>query len=135
MINREKLHREVAFHFSFASGRGGEKVNRTASKVELRWNPLQSKCIPLAMAKRFKLKFANRHSKEGVFFLVSQKHREQFANVKDVFERFTDMLEKVEQPPRKRIPSTPPFRSIEDRLKDKKIHSETKRNRKKVISN
>ena len=135
MIDREKLQQEIGFHFSFASGKGGQKVNRTASKVEMRWYPMKSRCIPTAMAKRFKSKFPNRHSKEGAFSLVSQKHREQFANVKDVFERFIEMLQQVETPPKRRIPTTPNYRSIEDRLKEKKKRSETKKSRGRVRDN
>ena len=128
---RECLKREVSYKTSRSSGPGGQHVNKTESRVELSWNPMESGCLSESQKHMIILKLAYRLTDHGILILASEKHRSQVRNKEEVTERFLKMIATSLIPARKRHPTKPTRSSIERRIQNKKIRSELKRSRRK----
>jgi len=126
---RNCLLREIEFRTSRSSGPGGQHVNKTESRVELLWHPMESDCLNeaqiLMVAKRLK----NRITDDGVLIMVSEKYRSQHRNRADVTERFLELVTQSIVPLKKRQPTRPTRTSVEKRIRNKKIRGEIKRSR------
>jgi ribosome-associated protein len=120
---------EFSFQAARSSGPGGQHVNKTNSKVILRWNVKQSATLHPGVRKRFLDTFGSRISSEGELVLNCEEHRSQHRNRETCLERLKDMLASVAYPPKKRRPTKPTRGSKEARLKGKRHHSEKKQNR------
>ena len=121
------LH-ELAFRYSRSSGPGGQNVNKVNSRVTLLFE-VDSSSIAPGMKQRFRSQYANRISDAGEFQLSSDSFRDQTRNKEAVIERFSEMLEAVAKPPKRRKKSKPTRASKERRLTTKKVRSKTKSNR------
>lgn len=121
------LH-EVGFRYSRSSGPGGQNVNKVNSRVTLLFN-VDASIIAPGMKQRFRDRYANRISDAGEFQLSSDSYRDQTRNKEAVIERFSEMLEAVAKPPKRRKKSKPTRASKERRLTTKKVRSKTKSNR------
>lgn len=130
MINKEKILKECSFHSTRSSGKGGQNVNKVSTKVELRFDLNTSESLNDKEIERINEKLKNRISNDGVLILTSDTERTQLANKKKVIDLFFNLIEKSLIIPKKRIKTKPTNASKEKRLKDKKILSEKKRQRK-----
>lgn len=126
---RECLKQELEFRTSRSSGPGGQHVNKTESRVELLWQPRESSCLNEEQKIRVYTRLGNRMNTDGVLILVSEKYRSQHRNKADVTERFMDLVLASLVPVKKRRPSRPTRKSIEKRIRNKKIRGEIKRSR------
>lgn len=122
---------EFSFSYSRSSGPGGQKVNKTNTKVTLRWNVLESDFLKKGVKERFLKKY--RVSEDGELIIVSQRFRSQERNYSDCLEKLLEMIESVRLAPKKRKPTKPTKGSVERRLKEKKGKSDIKKMRKKPI--
>lgn len=119
---------ELTFTFSRSQGAGGQNINKVNSKATLTWDITESKCIPLAIRKRFALKF-ERYLVNDKVVIHSQRFRTQSRNKQDCIEKLEDMLNEVRTPPKKRIATRPSKAIKQKRLDAKKKHSEKKSER------
>ncbi|MDF1573717.1 MAG: alternative ribosome rescue aminoacyl-tRNA hydrolase ArfB [Bacteroidales bacterium] len=124
---RDCLAGEVQYRSSRSSGPGGQHVNKTESRVELRWCPYESACLNEAQIKVVVARLAKRITREGVLILVSEKYRSQFRNKADVTERFINLVHASLVPVKKRRPTQPSRSGMEKRIRSKKIRGEIKR--------
>ena len=129
-IFKRDFSAELKFNFSRSSGPGGQHVNKTESKVELRFNILQSKCFSEKEKERLKIKLSNKINNEGELILTCQESRSQIKNKEIVTARFLIIIENALRKNKKRIPTKPTQSSIEKRLKLKKRVAENKNFRK-----
>jgi len=120
---------EVSYRTSRSSGPGGQHVNKTESRVELIWNPGDSKCLDVDQKARLRLYLGNRLTEKGELILASEKYRSQHRNKEDVADRFLRLVAAGVTPPKKRTPTRPTRSSRENRIKHKKIRGEIKRTR------
>lgn len=113
-----------------SSGKGGQNVNKVATKVELSFNLNSS--VLLTEKEKFLLseKWSNRLSLNGVLRIVCEEDRSQSKNKEIAIKKFYDLLKKSLQKPKKRIATKPGKAIKEERLKDKKITAEKKVTRK-----
>lgn len=125
----EPLLHEIELFTSRASGPGGQHVNRTESKVELHWKLEESIALDDAQKVLLRKRLGGRLTTDGVLILTSQATRSQLKNREIVQQRFLDLVEKMLQPPKKRIRTKPGKSAVEKRLKQKKIQSEKKKRR------
>ena len=125
---RIPLH-EFEFEFARSAGAGGQNVNKVSSKARLRWRLDRSPGLPRDVRERFRRKFARRITREGEFFLVSQRYRDQGRNVQDCLDKLRDMLLGVATPPKRRVATRPGRGAKERRLSDKKRRADVKRTR------
>lgn len=120
---------ELQFTFSRSGGPGGQNVNKVSSKATLRWNPGNSPSLPDPVRDRFLAAYESRLTNDGDLLLSSGRHRDQPANVAACLSRLAEMIRSVEAAPTKRRATRPTRGSRQRRLKDKKVRSERKQNR------
>lgn len=123
---------EFEWQYARSSGPGGQNVNKVASKVLLNWNIAQNVSIPTDVKERFRQKFANRLTKDGVVQIMSDSFRDQPRNRRDCEDKLAAMLMEVAKPPKKRRATKPTRSSVETRIKEKKQRAGMKRARQKV---
>lgn len=120
---------EIDWIFTRASGPGGQKVNKTASAVQLRFDIEASRSIPPQVKMRLKRIASNKVTKEGVLIIEASEQRSQTANRQAALERLVRLLQRAWRRPSKRKPTKPSRAANERRLKAKKRRSEKKRRR------
>lgn len=122
-------------HFSFvrASGPGGQKVNKTATKVRLKWWPKESAALREAMAPREYERILRRVGKElaedGSLQVVSDRLRTREANREACLRKLAERVRAWSRKRKKRIPTSPTRASRERRLEEKKRRARIKRDR------
>ncbi len=121
---------EVNYRTSRSSGPGGQHVNKTESRVELIWDPGQSKCLKEAQKIRIQQALASRITDQGLMVLASERHRSQFRNREEVAERFLFLVRSALSEKKHRVRTRPTGASKEKRIRAKKIRGEIKRLRK-----
>jgi ribosome-associated protein len=122
---------ELEVRASRSSGPGGQGVNTTDSKVELRWNVRASTAIDEAQRARLLERLSPRLTDDGVLILTGQEHRSQHRNREAVVARFQSIVGEALTPPRKRRRTRPTRSSREKRLREKKERGEVKRLRRR----
>ncbi len=121
---------ELEVRTARSGGPGGQGVNTTDSKVELRWNLETSSALSEAQRARLRDNLGSRLTADGVLILVGQEHRSQHRNREAVVARFRAIVGEALTPPRPRRRTRPTRASKERRLDAKRRRSETKRLRK-----
>jgi ribosome-associated protein len=122
---------ELDLQASRSSGPGGQSVNTTDSKVELRWDIPASAALNPTQRDRVLQRLASRLTKDGVLILQASEHRSQHRNREAVLARFRAIVGEALEPPRTRRSTRPTRGSKERRLRAKKQRSETKALRKR----
>ncbi len=125
------LKRELDFQTSRSSGPGGQHVNRTETRVELRWNLADSACLTHSQKELLSERLGSRLTGSGELILACERHRSQYRNREEVTSRFLELIERHLKPKRKRRPTKPTKASVENRLRQKKDRSALKKTRKK----
>ena len=108
------------------SGPGGQHVNRSATRIELRWNVHTTKALTDVQRQRVMTKLASRIDGDGYVRIVAGEYRSQQQNRRAARERLAAVLARalVVAPTRK---ATRPTRaSVERRLTEKRRRSDTK---------
>ena len=120
---------EVRWRFSRSSGPGGQGVNTTDSRAEVRFDVARSAAVPEALRERALARLAGRLV-EGELVVTSSEQRSQLRNREAALERLVSLLCEATAPsPRKRRPTKPTRGSVERRLDTKRRRSATKRTR------
>jgi ribosome-associated protein len=121
--------RELRFEFTRASGPGGQNVNKRSTRATLRFSVARSPSLPAAVRARLLAIGAPRLTAQGELVISSQRFRDQGRNAADCLEKLRALLRRAATPPRPRRPSHPSRAAAERRLREKRLHSETKRGR------
>ena len=130
-MDKQQIHRELAFKAVRSSGAGGQHVNKVSSKVELSFNLPVSEGLSDMEKERLQSKLSSRLTNEGVLILQCDEARSQHKNKELVVKRFFDILKKGLEVPKKRRPTKPTKSAVEKRLKLKKMSAERKASRRK----
>lgn len=119
---------KVRFRASRASGPGGQRTNRRATKVQL-WVKIEH--LPLRSAERRLLlkKLKGRVNRRGEISVESESSRSQGLNRDAALRKLQAVIERALTRPRRRIPTTPPRGAEDRRIREKKFVSEKKRAR------
>ncbi|MEZ4744261.1 MAG: alternative ribosome rescue aminoacyl-tRNA hydrolase ArfB [Bdellovibrionota bacterium] len=129
----ELILKEIEFIYSRSSGPGGQKVNKTSTKAELRWDVEASTLISEAIKKKLLRQNPNRFSQKGILYIKSDKYRDKDGNSRECVKKLKSILEKAYKIEKLRRPTVPTKSSVEKRLLGKRKHSEKKLNRKSKL--
>jgi ribosome-associated protein len=118
---------ELQWRFSRSSGPGGQSVNTTDSRVELRYDVAATTALGPVLRRRALERLADRLV-DGVLTVTASEHRSQLLNRRAAEERLAEVLrDALAPPPRPRRPTRPSRRAEERRLETKRRRGETKR--------
>jgi ribosome-associated protein len=120
---------EISYSFSRSGGPGGQKVNKTSTRVTLLFNVDASESLSESERALVKQRLAGRIGKDGVLRVVSQQYRTQTANRREALERFVELMKAALKRERKRKRTRVPETVKEERLRSKKHRSRIKRER------
>ncbi|NJM00765.1 MAG: aminoacyl-tRNA hydrolase [Synechococcaceae cyanobacterium SM2_3_2] len=112
-----------------AQGAGGQKVNKVASAIHLRFDINASSLSPLYKERLLQLG-DGRITKVGIIIIKAQQHRTQEQNKSDALERLQALIQSVTITPTKRKP-TQPSKSA----RNKRLDHKTKRGQIKALRN
>jgi len=120
---------EIVLDFVRSSGPGGQKVNKTSSKAQLRWNVDRSVVFSDEEKSLIKTFLANRINNEGEVVLASDQERSQFQNKEFVVGLLHALVSHALTPKKKRRPTKPTRSSQRQRLESKARQSRKKEQR------
>jgi ribosome-associated protein len=120
---------EVSFEASRSSGPGGQHVQKTSTKITLRWNVWASKAFEHEEKARITQKFSNRINKSGEFILHVETHRSQHRNKQLAYKLLNNLIKMALKENKPRIETRPSKKSIQRRLRKKNIISQKKQQR------
>ncbi|QGN59102.1 alternative ribosome rescue aminoacyl-tRNA hydrolase ArfB [Nostocoides sp. HKS02] len=118
---------ELVWRFSRSSGPGGQGVNTTDSRVELRYDVANSTALSPAQRARALERLAGRLV-DGVLSVTASEQRSQLRNRETAQRRLAlEVAAAIAPPPRMRRPTRATRASVERRIAGKKRRSEIKR--------
>ena len=120
---------ELNFTATRSRGPGGQHVNKTSTRVTLRFDLANSPSLSPEQKELLLERLPTRISKQGVLRVVSQQTRSQAANRKVALERFVELLQQALALRPERKPLKIPSAAKEKRLADKKRRGYLKRKR------
>lgn len=120
---------EIEETFIQASGPGGQKVNKTASAVQLRFDAVQSPVLDDAQRKRLRLFAGRRMTAGGVLVIKARRYRSQERNREDARARLVALIQKALVPATPRRKTKPPAAVKAVRLRHKRRRGLLKRGR------
>ena len=131
-LRERGFEKELIFTASRSSGAGGQNVNKVSTKIELRFNVLESLILSEEEKAIIQIKLGNRISNEGFLIIQCQSSRSQLKNKEESVEKFFALIAKALTPVKKRKKTRPSLASKTKRLDRKKQDSSRKENRKKI---
>ncbi|MFP6664698.1 MAG: alternative ribosome rescue aminoacyl-tRNA hydrolase ArfB [Deltaproteobacteria bacterium] len=121
--------RELSFLVSRSSGAGGQAVNKTSSRVSLRWNVQDSEVLSPLLRGRLLAKLVHRISAAGLLQVHVESERSQHRNREIALERLRELIQKALLREKPRRPTKPSRGSRERRLETKKRQGRKKAER------
>ncbi len=112
-----------------SSGPGGQNVNKVASKVELRVDLGAIEGLDDAARQRLKALAAPRRDSRGRLLVTSQRTRDQARNLEDARDKVRRLVERALVVPKRRRRTRPSAGAVEKRLREKRLRSARKRER------
>jgi len=122
---------EVKYRAVRSSGAGGQNVNKVSSKVVLTFDLFNSRGFAEEEKLLLETNIHNRLTTDLLLILNCDEDRSQLKNKEIVTKRFLDIIKRGLHVPKERKPTKITKAAIRKRIKDKKIVSEVKKNRKK----
>ena len=124
------LH-ELEISASRAGGPGGQHVNKTSTRITVRWNIVKSAALNDEQRARLLEKLGSQLNKEGELIIHSSESRSQQHNKKAALDLLAKRVAKALHIPKKRMKSRIPKGAKEARLSQKKQRGELKKTRSK----
>jgi ribosome-associated protein len=118
---------ELQWRFSRSSGPGGQGVNTTDSRAQLRWDVANSSAISHDQRSRLLARLSNRLT-NGVLQISASEQRSQLQNRDAAERRLVEIVgSALAPPPRTRHATRPTRGSVERRIAGKRRRSDVKR--------
>lgn len=122
------LH-EIEITASRAGGPGGQHVNKTSTRITVRWNVKTSRALTDEQKERLLEKLASLLTIDGDLIINASSSRSQDQNKHAALENLADKIRRALTIPKKRMKSGVPKGAKEKRLQSKKIRGEVKKMR------
>jgi ribosome-associated protein len=110
-----------------SGGPGGQHVNTSSTRIELRWNARTSRALDDARRDHVLSRLASRLDTEGNVRVVASEFRSQRQNREAAEERLVSLVKQALHVPKKRKATKPSRAAKAKRLDEKRKHSEKKR--------
>jgi ribosome-associated protein len=120
---------ELDVRVSRSGGPGGQHVNVTSTRVEVRWNPAQSRALTPDEKERVTRRLASRLDRAGWLRVAASDTRSQRQNRELAERRLAVLVTRALAVPKKRVATKATRASKEKRLREKKRRAERKRDR------
>ena len=120
---------EIEEHFIRSPGSGGQKVNKTETAVQLRFDARHSPALSNSVFLRLKPLAGQRMTKDGVIVITAHRYATQERNRQDAQERLVALIKQAATPPKARRKTRPSKASKERRLDSKRQKSNLKKGR------
>ncbi len=115
-----------------SGGPGGQHVNTSSTKIELRWQPGASVALNDAQRERLLLALATKLDGDGWLRVTASEHRSQLQNREAAEARLVAMIRSGLVVPKVRRATKPTRASKTKRLESKSLRSTVKQQRKRV---
>ena len=122
-------HNEIEEKFIRSPGSGGQKVNKTATSVQLRFDAKKNSRLTNDLFLRLEKLAGQRMTNSGVIVITAHKYSTQEQNREDALGRLVNLIRKASMAPKMRRKTNPTRGSKERRLDIKRQKSNTKKGR------
>ncbi len=119
----------IETRYARSGGPGGQHVNKTETKAEIRFVVAAADWLPAAVRARLQAQQASRITKEGELIITSERSRSRADNLEDCFDKLAKMLATASVPPKRRRKTKPSRGAKARRLDAKKKQANKKRDR------
>ncbi|MGH0031374.1 MAG: alternative ribosome rescue aminoacyl-tRNA hydrolase ArfB [Myxococcota bacterium] len=124
-IPADEIHESA----SRSSGPGGQHVNKTETRVTLRWNVRESRVLSETRRRRLLSRLDARLTRRGHLVVHAQQHRSRGRNRELARERLAELVRDALVVRRARVATAPSRGQRRRRLEDKRRRSAVKRTR------
>lgn len=122
---------EIEVTASRSSGAGGQHVNKTNSKITIRWNVPNSQVLTESQKARILQKLQAKLTSDGDLIIYDSTTRSQHQNKEQALSRLAEELRQALHVPKKRMRTRVSVAVKEARLRSKSQRSEVKKMRNK----
>ena len=123
---------ELEYRASRAGGAGGQHVNTSSTRIELLWNVARTSALDDERRARVSERLATRIDGDGWLRVVSSARRSQQQNRDAAEGRLVELVRGALVVQKRRRPTRPTRASKEERMREKRKRSETKRMRREL---
>jgi ribosome-associated protein len=120
---------ELSMAFARSGGPGGQNVNKVSSKVELRWNPVNSAALTHDDRALLLERLRSRLTTDGTLIVTSTLTRDQLKNRDDAQSKLVLIVRSALHRDKPRRETKPTRSSKRRRVADKRHRAEIKKNR------
>ncbi len=117
----------------YASGPGGQHMNKNMTAIQLRFDVMQAYSLPYEVQQRLIELAGSRVNSDYQLVITARRHRSQERNRREAFERLFELVRKAAEVPKPRLRKRRSEVSNVERLSAKRKRSETKRMRHRVV--
>jgi ribosome-associated protein len=124
---------EIEITASRSGGPGGQHVNKTSSRITVRWNAKQTRALNEEQKERILLILAHQLSTEGDLIIHNSASRSQMQNKRMALEHLAEQIRAALYVPKERVATGIPKGIQQTRKKNKMRRSSIKKMRSKKI--
>lgn len=118
---------ELEITASRAGGPGGQHVNKTSSRITVRWNLVNTVALSFEQKQRALEKLAGQLTSEGDIIVHNSFSRSQLQNKQAALDNLANIIRKALTVPKRRMKTKVPRGTKEARLQSKSRHSNIKK--------
>lgn len=132
-ITLEELTREVQIKTTRSSGKGGQHVNKVATRAEAYLDIPRSAFFTPEQKKLLLQKLAGKTNRDGILQVTSEEERSQRMNKEKALKKMRRMIRSALTPVKPRKATKPTKASVEKRLRAKTAQSRKKSLRRNTL--